>query len=391
MAFWHKWLGRSQEGVTVAPEVQRLQAQLAAVERELQLYRKIKQVADLQRQYIHRQLDEETRLRRLWFATADTIDAIRHTVAESAAEARQQRIKLADSTVDYEQIKTILGGVASSLIVMDSKTGEVTSGVRELADAGAQIEKFVAQIKEISDQTNLLALNAAIEAARAGEQGRGFAVVADEVRNLAKKSASASAEITSLVSVIGQKTQSVSDRIAATGETSRSLSNTTGQVLGTVDDFVHLAQSMSSAIAISAEKSFIQTVKLDHVVWKADVYRRYWALSSKPVEEFADHHQCRLGKWYYQGDGKECYRSLKAFRTLEEPHKQVHENGIAALRLQEQNRHEDAIAALEKIESASQKVLEELTRLEREMIETGAVAALAQGARGSCSGNAELF
>jgi predicted nucleic acid-binding Zn-ribbon protein len=390
MAFWHTWFGQSPAANVVAPEVQRLQAQLTAVERELQLFRKIKQVADLQRQYIHHQLDEEARLRQLWFATADTIDTIRHTVAESAAEARQQRIKLSDSTVDYEQIKSILGGVASALIVMDGKTGEVTTGVKELADAGAQIEKFVAQIKEISDQTNLLALNAAIEAARAGEQGRGFAVVADEVRNLAKKSASASAEITSLVTVIGQKTQSVSDRIAATGETSRALSSTTGQVLGTVDDFVHLAQTMSSAIAISAEKSFIQTVKLDHVVWKAEVYRRYWQLSNKAIAEFSDHHQCRLGKWYYQGDGKKSYHALKAFRTLEEPHKQVHDNGIAALHLLEQNKHQDAIAALEKMESASQKVLEELTRLEREIIASGAALTVGAG-RNDGAGSTELF
>jgi len=388
MGFLSHWFGRREPSDST--EVQALRKALEQSQRELQLYQKIKVVADMRRDYITTALDEQVRLRELWFSTADTIDTIRHNVAESAAENRQQRIRLADSTSDYEQIKNILGNVASSLILMDEQTGEVTSGVRELADAGAKIEKFVAQIKEISDQTNLLALNAAIEAARAGEQGRGFAVVADEVRNLAKKSAIASAEITTLVDVISQKTQGVSQRIESTGQTSRNLSNTTGQVLGTVDEFVRLAQSMSQSIAVSAEKSFIQTVKLDHVVWKAEVYRATWGMSEKSVEDFADHHQCRLGKWYYQGDGHECYRHLKAFKTLEQPHQRVHQNGIQALRLQAEHRMEEAFTALERMEQASEEVLQELSRLEQQIV----VAATEQhGKRGAkaCGGFTELF
>jgi hypothetical protein len=388
MGFLSHWFGRREPSDST--EVQALRKALEQSQRELQLYQKIKVVADMRRDYITTALDEQVRLRELWFSTADTIDTIRHNVAESAEENRQQRIRLADSTSDYEQIKNILGNVASSLILMDEQTGEVTSGVRELADAGTKIEKFVAQIKEISDQTNLLALNAAIEAARAGEQGRGFAVVADEVRNLAKKSAIASAEITTLVDVIGQKTLGVSQRIESTGQTSRNLSNTTGQVLGTVDEFVRLAQSMSQSIAVSAEKSFIQTVKLDHVVWKAEVYRAFWGVSEKSVEEFADHHQCRLGKWYYKGDGHECYRELKAFKTLEKPHQQVHQNGILALRLHSEQRKEEAFVALERMEQASEEVLQELSRLEQQIVVAAAEQHGKPGAK-ACGGSTELF
>ena len=389
-----RWFGLRAARPDSVESTEHLHHKIYLLERDLQLFRKIKQVADLQRDYIGEALSEEMRLRNLWFSTADTIDSIRHTVADSAAESHQQRARLAESSVDYEQIKSILSGVAKSLTVMDTKTGEVTEGIQELADVGAQIEKFIAQIQGISDQTNLLALNAAIEAARAGEQGRGFAVVADEVRNLAKKSALASAEITALVATIGQKTQSVAHRIQTTGETSRSLSNTTGQVLGTVDDFVRLAHSMSSAIAISAERSFIQTVKLDHVVWKAEVYRRYWGMSEKAINEFADHHHCRLGKWYYQGEGFQAYRNLKAFRALEEPHKQVHENGIQALQLLEQKQVASAFAALQRMENASQKVLDELSRLESEILHHNAQNTGQQkevDKRAVNAGDAELF
>ncbi|UXY16270.1 extracellular solute-binding protein [Chitiniphilus purpureus] len=165
------------------------------------------------------QMAKDTRMQSDFAASsAATVEQITVSITHIADNARDvddvvsqtQQIS-ADSAEAVRRVSQEVGGVAQAMQVL----GTTMDG---LGKRSQEISGIVSVIKEIADQTNLLALNAAIEAARAGEQGRGFAVVADEVRKLAERTASATVEITRMIDSVGRETRQAVDNMGSTAD-----------------------------------------------------------------------------------------------------------------------------------------------------------------------------
>lgn len=349
-------------------------------------------------------------------AAVEQLDTAMHHIAETGtfiAKTAQQVESDAGTCLTY------VGQASKNVRELAEIENQTSERIEKLVEASLDIGKMIGTVQAIAKQTNLLALNASIEAARAGEAGRGFNIVAGEVKHLAQQTAQATDDIRRQIAAIQTEVKAIRESLSATGAQAQAGLDSISQVASTVDAIVgnvheldekltaHAAslteqsaatEEVSRSVCVISEKTeraridaekavdavansetviqaqFADLAKLDipdavlylaksdHMLWKKRLAQMLVGKTGLSESEVTDHHSCRLGKWYY-GDGSKCYHGNPVFQGLEDPHARVHDCAREIVRLFNSGDRLAAMAEFQKLEQASQDVVGGLTQL----------------------------
>jgi methyl-accepting chemotaxis protein len=220
-------------------------------------------------------------------STTDDAQIMSRAINDSLNDVEQTKKEILEAQQSLNVARKQLDIMTDQLNHTVEVEAEINQRLNTLSHDADQVKTVLTVIGDIAEQTNLLALNAAIEAARAGEHGRGFAVVADEVRKLAERTQKSLLESNATINVIVQGINDITDQMNANAENIEALSDSSNEVTLQMNTTVTIVNKTASAVESLAKVSMDSTKKTESIITQIDSINTLSSSNARSVEEIA--------------------------------------------------------------------------------------------------------